>query len=301
VSDVLNAAGIQSKLVIVTDNNDIDREVAQFKPTHVFIEALWVVPDKFRVLKALHPEVTWVVRIHSQIPFLALESIAMEWVKQYVAEGVVVAANSIEAGVDLETVVDSPLITYLPNYYPTDGFKAPKKFKGKTINIGCFGAVRPFKNQLLQAIAAIQYSDSHDLTLTFHINATRIEKGEGVLQNLRALFSGTRHTLSEDVWMTHCDFLAFLRNQIDLSMMVSFTETFSIVSADAVSQGVPIVVSSQVYWADKHSFVSTTAQSDMVQGIAAAIAKPKFTDRNQKNLATFSKQARKVWLEYLAA
>ena len=49
----LNQLGIQSKTIQVIDNNCIDRHVAEFKPTHCFIEALWVVPEKFKILSKL--------------------------------------------------------------------------------------------------------------------------------------------------------------------------------------------------------------------------------------------------------
>ena len=62
VSDMLNKNGIESHLVEVIDNNCIDREVTQYKPTHVIIEALWVVPSKFEVLTKLHPNVEWIIR-----------------------------------------------------------------------------------------------------------------------------------------------------------------------------------------------------------------------------------------------
>ena len=45
--------GITIKLVSVVDNNSIDREVTLFRPDIVIIEALWVVPEKFEILKAL--------------------------------------------------------------------------------------------------------------------------------------------------------------------------------------------------------------------------------------------------------
>ena len=57
VNNMLVANGIESKIVEVQDNNDIDREVHSYKPTHVIIEALWVVPSKFEVLTKLHPDV----------------------------------------------------------------------------------------------------------------------------------------------------------------------------------------------------------------------------------------------------
>ena len=51
VNDMLIDEGVESKLVVVIDNNDIDREVTSYKPTHVIIEALWVVPEKFDILQ----------------------------------------------------------------------------------------------------------------------------------------------------------------------------------------------------------------------------------------------------------
>src|SRR5688500_11649943 len=76
VQDMLDSNGFTTKLVVVIDNNDIDREVTAFRPTHVIIEALWVVPSKFQILKKLHPSVKWIVRLHSEAPFLANEGIA---------------------------------------------------------------------------------------------------------------------------------------------------------------------------------------------------------------------------------
>src|SRR5215469_2549040 len=83
VVNTLREAGVKAKLVVVNDNNDIDKEVTTYRPSHVFIEALWVVPEKFQVLRNLHPNVKWVVRIHSDIPFLAHEGIAIDWIKRY--------------------------------------------------------------------------------------------------------------------------------------------------------------------------------------------------------------------------
>ena len=68
VSSMLNKNGIESHLVEVIDNNCIDREVTKYRPTHVIIEALWVVPSKFEVLTRLHPNVQWIIRLHSGIP-----------------------------------------------------------------------------------------------------------------------------------------------------------------------------------------------------------------------------------------
>ena len=83
VVNMLNHNGVQAKLVHVVDNNCIDREVTLYNPTHVIIEALWVAPEKFKVLTKLHPKVKWVIRLHNEIPFLANEGIAMDWIYKY--------------------------------------------------------------------------------------------------------------------------------------------------------------------------------------------------------------------------
>ena len=192
------SAGIRSSWSKSWTIYDIDREVAQFKPDTVIIEALWVVPEKFDVLKKLHPTVRWIVRIHSNIPFLASEGIAVEWIKGYVARGVEVAVNEKRALHDVRTIVADEdlqfLVIYLPNFYPVVKTEVDAE-RFEYLHVGCYGAIRPLKNQLSQAVAAIRYADKTGQILVFHINATRVERGDAELKNLRALFAGTKHVL----------------------------------------------------------------------------------------------------------
>lgn len=252
--------GITAEAVTVRDNNDIDREVTKFKPTLVVIEAYWVVPEKFDVLKKLHPTVKWVVRNHSKSEFLSNEGIAFQWTVGYLRKGVGIACNSIEATRDIQYLAqaaneDPRLVHYLPNYYPLeskDVFQNRRPYPGDFINIGCFGAIRPLKNQMVQALAAIQFAEHHSLRLKFHMNSFRVEsKGDNVVKNLKALFASVpKHQLVDHQWLDHKDFLMLVAH-MHMVLQVSFSETYNIVSADAVSQGVPIVVSDQIPWAPK--------------------------------------------------
>jgi hypothetical protein len=117
---------VEAHIVEVVDNNDIDREVAKFRPDVVIIEALWVVPSKFEVLRKLHPKVQWVVRIHSEVPFIASEGVAMEWIFGYAEQAnVVIAPNTERMCADISDLLLSKYsdrdvkkkIAYLPNYY----------------------------------------------------------------------------------------------------------------------------------------------------------------------------------------
>ena len=249
ISVMLDSLNIENKLAEVIDNNSIDREVNNFKPTIVVIEALWVVPEKFKVLIKLHPKVKWIIRLHSNTPFLANEGIAIEWIFDYLKfPEVFVASNNLKLFKELEFLTRNRRILYLPNYYNFVSFNhVEKTIDNNFIRIGCFGAIRPLKNQLLQAIAAIDFADKMGLKLKFYINATRIElNGSSILKNIRALFANSKHELLEIPWLSHEDFLIFLKKNIDIGMQISFSETFNIVTADCISQEVPVVVSKEI-------------------------------------------------------
>jgi hypothetical protein len=60
------------------------------------------------------------------------------------------------------------------------------KAEDQFLDVACFGAIRPLKNQLMQGVSAIRCAESIHKTLRFHINASRAEqKGDNVLKNLR--------------------------------------------------------------------------------------------------------------------
>lgn len=276
VVQLLEKLGIQVALAEVNDNNDIDREVTAYQPSHVFIEALWVVPSKFDVLQKLHPDVRWIVRLHSEMPFLSNEGIAVEWITGYLRRGIEVNCNSVRAQSEIALIahvagVSEQLVTYLPNYYPPPGADSedprPQQEAG-AVHIGCFGAIRPLKNQMNQALAAIAFADDYRFALRFHINSTRPEGGgEPILANLRQIFAiARRHELVEHPWLDHDDFLVLMQ-QMDIALQVSFSETFNIVSADAVDSAVPLIASPAVNWLGRYAL----AKPGSVHLITAAL------------------------------
>lgn len=249
VADMLTQHGYDVAVEEAIDNNCIDRLVTLHKPDCVIIEALWVVPSKFPVLIKLHPNVKWIVRLHSEVPFIAAEGMAMGWIKEYaeMSPAVTIAANSMRIRNTLEQLLDVR-IAYLPNFYNCEYDFSQKRWDKSTINISCFGAIRPLKNHLTQAIAAIRYADRNGVKLRFHINGTRVEGNAGpVLKNLRQLFANdSQHTLVEHGWYPHDVFKQMIRDEIDIGMQVSFTETYNIVAADHVDCGVSVVASDEV-------------------------------------------------------
>ena len=311
MNDMLNEAGIESHLKVLIDNNCIDREVKKHKPTHVIIEALWVVPTKFHILQKLHPNVKWIIRIHSEIPFMAGEGMAMDWIADYLSfKNVYIGINAPRMLRETKIYLSSKYgknkikdkLIYLPNYYPQKYEKKKFDKKKEYIDVGCFGAIRPLKNHLMQAIAAVEFAESLGKKLRFHVNAGRIEmKGEPVLRNLKCFFEqlyDKGHELVNHTWTPREEFLKICAS-MDIGMQCNFSETFNIVGADLVSQGVPFVASSEVPWASQ-TFNANPAYSDQIcSKLLKAYKYGKINVfLNKTNLKEYTTLSKNIWIEY---
>lgn len=312
VVNMLNDLGIngeecEAKLAEVIDNNCIDKHVFAFKPDVVIIEAVWVVPEKFDVLVKLHPKVKWIIRNHSNIPFLAQEGQAMGWLEKYITHKNVYIASNTPGSVDdlkdlvTQTVTESQRriaadkVVFFPNYYKSK-VESVWQYRedADDIHISCFGAVRPLKNHLQQAFAAIRFARKLNKKLYFHINSGRLESGgEPIIRNLRNLFANSVDSvLIEEKWMPHDDFVRHIA-KMDLSVQVSFSETFNIVSADAVMQGVPVVVSDEIFWVNREYHAIPTSTDSIVEKMEKAYFDSRLGDHdeNKKGLHHYNSES----------
>jgi hypothetical protein len=188
----------------------------------------------------------------------------------------------------------------LLNYYPIRSFKPLKRIDSEWIDIGCFGAVRPLKNQLIQAMAAMGYANYEGKLLRFHMNVGRVERGDEEMKTIRALFKGTEHELVEHPWLAHDKFLELVR-KMDVGLQVSLSESYNIVAADFVTCGVPIVGSPDIEWLNRMYTANPNSSAD----IRTAIKRVLFLDEigsnwfNLHNLKEMNHASEKTWLEYL--
>ena len=307
---------VDCELKVCTDANQIDREIYLFRPDICIIEAIWVPPYKMHELVKLWPKVSFVIRVHSKIPFLANEGIAIEWIKEYdKTKNTIVSFNNEQTNEDFNNIGINSV--YLPNLYPQlSNFtyfeyflqSIKEKFckwfgcgENKTIiNIGCFGAIRPLKNQLSQAFAAISYADKHNKILHFHINGTRVEqRGESVLKNLKELFKGTRHQLVEHKWLDHKDFLHVVK-KMDMGLQVSYTESFNIVTADFVHCEKPIIVGYDTEWIADCSKANPNNIPMITEKIDEVMKNPsKFVMKNYFSFERYFHSSIHIWKEFL--
>lgn len=312
MADMLNKNGIESILEVAIDSNCIDKLVTKHKPTHVVIEALWTIPSKFAILSKLHPEVKWIIRLHSEMPFMAGEGMAMDWLGDYTTNpNIIIGINAPRMLNEIRAFIKNKNsnydiennIIYLPNYYPQE-YKKKEFNKDKYwIDICCFGAIRPLKNHLVQAFASLKFADKLNKQLRFHINTGRQEmKGEPVLNNLRGLFqhfSGSNnHQLIEHDWRDRPEFLE-LCSDMDIGMQCNFSETFNIVGADLISQGVPLISTSEIPWASRLFNAEATSSNNIASILEATYIFNQLNVKlNQINLKKYTNKSEKIWVKY---
>jgi hypothetical protein len=297
----LKSLGVHAEIIEVQDNNCIDREVKAFKPDVVVIEAMWVVPEKYVILKKLHPKVKWFIHMHSGIPFLAQEGMACGWLIDSAKQGVGIIANSPDSYTAFGKIVPSHLLTYLPNVYLKEQRRAKRHPHKKTIDVGCFGAIRPLKNHLSQAFAAIQFARDLGRQLRFHVNATRTESGGApIVKNLRELFDRLHDAeLVEHHWHEPEDFVDLLHAHIDIGMQISLSETFNVVSADCITAGIPCVVSNEVPWASKLIMSDDDNIQSMTKILHRAWNYPSLVIYNQWLLSNYAQNSLRMWYDWL--
>jgi len=302
LSDMLIDNGITSNVVVVQDSKEISKEILKYKPNSVIIEALWVSPINMTELVKLHPSITWIIRIHSEMPFMAGEEYAFDWIGEYSKfKNVIIGVNSPRMFTEIKCYVSS-IVKYLPNYYPIEFTDKTVKEDSNHIDIGCFGAIRPLKNHLIQAFSAIKFADHIKKKLRFHINADRIEMmGSPVLHNLMDMFYhlyDKGHRLVSHKWEPRDRFLETCA-LMDIGMQVSFSETFNIVAADFVSKGVPVLCSAEIPWASNKFSGIPTSSEDIFNKLLLTYKKSRKNVKQHRRLLTnYVHDAECIWTDY---
>lgn len=281
--------------VAQVDNVDhIATAIYAVKPKKVLIQALWVSDEQWKYLRRTFPEVKFYAHIHSNAPFLACEIDAFGHINVARENGVGVVFNDGRMG-DNEDV-------YLPNIYKDYSKTTKTTAKDQNeFNVICAGSLRPMKNHITQAMGAMHYCNTNKKRLNFYINGTRSEGGDTIKSNLRSLFRGTVHTLTDTEWHSHDQLLKTLP-YYDLGMQVSLSESYNIVAGDYTVSGIPMVVSNEISWAS----AMCMAEPGSFISISAAIAhvmkhKEKVIMHNRSNLDMKNSYAINYWNEFYAS
>jgi hypothetical protein len=302
----LRAEGIDASVWAVTSAPDLTNQLRNSVATHVVVSAPWLSTDDLARLCADFPETQFVVTCHSNLGFLQADPSAMRLVREGIdlqrcTWNFRIAANSARLTRWVEAAYAAPCL-HLPNMYYLDGMEPKRElYRGGTLRIGAFGATRALKNLLTAAGAAVEIANGLRVDLEFWISAGRNEGGGPVVDAVRQMMNGLPHVkLVESGWQTWPQFRQTVRH-MHLLLQPSYTESFNVVTADGVAEGVPSVVSEAIHWVPDNWKAKVDDAGDVAKAGLRLLGSRRAARQGMAALKKHNREALRIWRDYLYA
>jgi glycosyltransferase involved in cell wall biosynthesis len=285
---ILNAAGFWTEVWPIVSIDELRSKIAAAQRstpgtpvTHVVISAPWLATADLAALATLFHQVDFSVVSHSNVGFLQADPNGITLLRQ--AGDLQTGSLNFHIGANSQKFIDwwqevyhQPM-RWLPNMYAvtTDEHVHQHWTPGATFRIGSFGALRPLKNLLTAGAAALEVAQRLQTRLEFNISAGRAEGGgDTVLRGLLAMYADLPDaTVVQNGWQSWPVFLRLVRS-MDLLLQPSYTESFSMVTADAIGQGVPVVGSDAIDWLPRRWIASNDDASSIADVAAELLLSP---------------------------
>ena len=279
--------------------------------THVIVSAPWIpITDWSAILMKYH-RIHFTVNIHSNVGFLQADASGVDNLDGCMGletgyPNFHLAGNSKAFITWIRDAYANPCL-YLPNMYWLSGMTREHRpgFSfgpggGGVLRIGCFGAVRPLKNSMSAGAAAVEIASRLRCDLEFWVSGGRLEGGgDTVMRALTQMFKPIKFaTIKTANWESWPTFRKTVAN-MHLLMQPSYTESFNMVTADGIAEGVPSVVSEAIEWVPDY----WKADNDDV-GEIARVGRNLLFDRaavgeGRECLANYVDDGLRSWKKYL--
>jgi len=256
IAKTLRRAGIKTDVWPIISADDLRNRLRTKPHEHVIISAPWIPTSEFQSLSNEFVDTHFTVNCHSNVGFLQADRNGVRLMREVMelemgTENVHLAGNSRRFCDWIRASFSVPC-AYLPNlYYLASNAPLPRQpFHGGTLRIGIFGATRPLKNLMSAGAAALEIAQNLRAPLELWLSAGRAEGGgERVLAAVKEMLANLPHVkLILSGWQTWPQFRKTV-SHMHLLLQPSYTESFNMVTADGVAEGVPSVVSDAIDWA----------------------------------------------------
>lgn len=316
-SKTLRARGLDTEVWPCNTAKDIADRLAAAQATatrrgmhpvsHVIISAPWVaVPDLQQLLTG-HHDVQFAVVSHSNIGFLAADTNGIDLLKKYMALEVgyhnfTLAGNS-QKFCDAWSQMYGHETQFLPNLYDIASIKhvgqrAPWQ-PGHVLRVGIFGATRPLKNMVTATSAAVALAHQLKNDVEIHLSSGREEGGGSVKSAIRAIADNVPGVkLVEDGWRSWPEFRRVVGNTHVL-LSPSYTESFCVVVADGIAEGVASVVSEAIDWTPRDWVANVDNSVDIARAARRLLSDSHAVSDGQAALRRYVDKGIDVWESYL--
>lgn len=256
---VLRQIGFRVEVWPIVKALELKERLRAEPATHAVISAPWIPSRDLQELTEAHPDTRFAVNCHSNVGFLQADTNGVKLVREAmeIEAGTFnfhLAGNSKKFAEWVRSAYGVPC-AYLPNLYHLNGCAAHDRplYSGGPLRIGIFGATRPLKNFMSAAGAALTISRDMKASVELWLSAGRTEGGgDTILRSAHAMLDGLSNIkIVENGWQTWPKFRQCVAN-MHLLLQPSYTESFNMVTADGIAEGVPSVVSQAIDWAPDH-------------------------------------------------
>jgi hypothetical protein len=255
------------------------KENGEAEPTHVVIAAPFIPTCELEVLASEWPEIVFTVVSHSNFPFLQADPHAIRLLRetarlQHMTHNVRIGGVTAKF-TELASEIWHSDVALLPNLYDLGSPQTRSPWRdGDTLRIGLFGSLRVLKNPLNAVAAAIDLSVQLKVPTELYLSCGRDDQSaeSEAIDELTAGVDG--FTVIRSEWRSWPCFRELV-GRMSVLLQTSFTESFNVVTADGIAEGVPSVVSDAIDWTPATWVASADDGRDI-----ARVAEMLLRDRN---------------------
>jgi hypothetical protein len=274
--------------------------------SHVVIFAPWVPTLELYGLVRAHTDVEFAVLSHSNVGFLQADPNGVKLLRD--AMGLETATSNFHLAGNCQRFCDWVRHTYkstcqfLPNLYDMSQANANHRlpWDGQSpLRIGCFGAPRVQKNFITAVAAAMEIGQHLRKDTEIWVSSGRPEGANSIWRAIQEMVQGVKGIkLVENKWEPWPEFRRTVAH-MDLLLQPSYTESYNIVSADGVVEGVPSVVSHAIDWAPHRWKAEVDSAGDVCRVGVALLHDPHAVEDGRRSLETYNNNGIKEWKSYL--
>jgi hypothetical protein len=300
---VLQVNDIDAQLISVENNVDLFyaiRDEGSPAFTHIILLAPWISALDLKALLSEFPTTQFAVLSHSNVGFLHADYRAVSNLRDYIEisqyyPNLRVGGNTERFTRWLSDAFDFNALL-LPNLYYIPLMPLDSWLHENIIRIGAFGSQRIQKNFTTALAAALIIQKRLGTEVHFYMTRGG-ENNQPINEAMRQMGQNipgfSIHYLD---WVSNDEFLDYVA-AMDLLLQPSYTESFNMITADGITQGVPSVVSPAITWApDSWKADPDDAVEVAEVGLRLLLEGPK---EGLNALRKHNRKALKLWKKYL--